>query len=46
VDAKNRSLFDENAGDYLFRNDVNLNGKFTDVSKEQDLSKLLSYGLG
>jgi hypothetical protein len=47
VDAKNRNLFDENAGDYLFRNDVNVNGKFIDVSKEAGIyQSSLSYGLG
>ncbi len=47
VNAKNRNLFDENAGDYLFRNDVNVNGKFIDVSKEAGIyQSSLSYGLG
>jgi enediyne biosynthesis protein E4 len=47
VDAKKRNLFDENAGDYLLRNDVNVNGKFTDVSKEAGIyQSSLGYGLG
>ena len=47
VNAKNRSLFDANAGDYLFRNDMNTKGKFTDVSKEAGIyQSSLSYGLG
>src|SRR5258706_2713939 len=47
VNSKNRNLFDENAGDYLLRNDVNTKGKFTDVSKEAGIyQSSLGYGLG
>ncbi|HCW05893.1 MAG TPA: RNA-binding protein, partial [Cytophagales bacterium] len=47
VNSKNRNSFDANAGDYLFRNDVSTNGKFTDVSKEAGIyQSSLGYGLG
>jgi hypothetical protein len=47
VNSKNRNLFDENAGDYLLRNDIKEKGKFTDVSKEAGIYQgSLGYGLG
>jgi hypothetical protein len=47
VPANNRNSFDANAGDYLFRNDINTSGKFTDVSKEAGIfQSSLGYGLG
>ncbi len=47
VNAKNRNLYDANAGDYLFRNDLKTTGKFTDISKEAGIfQSSLGYGLG
>ncbi|MEO8766654.1 MAG: VCBS repeat-containing protein [Ginsengibacter sp.] len=47
VDTSFRREFDANAGDYLFRNDLNVSGKFTDVSKQAGISQSkLGYGLG
>jgi len=47
VDTSHRRGFDHNAGDYLFRNDLNTTGKFTDVSKEAGINQSnLGYGLG
>ncbi|MBS1505884.1 MAG: VCBS repeat-containing protein [Bacteroidetes bacterium] len=47
VKASNRNNFDANAADYLFRNDLNTSGKFTDVSKEAGIYQgSLGYGLG
>lgn len=47
VDTSHRREFDANAGDYLFRNDINTTGKFTDVSKQAGINQSnLGYGLG
>ena len=47
VDTTFRKQFDANAGDYLFQNDLNSTGKFSDVSKQAGISQSkLSYGLG
>lgn len=47
VNAENRNLFDADAGDYLFRNDVKEKGTFTDISKEAGIYQgSLGYGLG
>ena len=47
VDTSFRRRVDHNAGDYLFRNDLNTTGKFTDVSKEAGINQSnLGYGLG
>ena len=47
VDTSFRNQFDANAGDYLFQNDFNSTGKFSDVSKQTGISQSkLSYGLG
>ena len=47
VDTINRKKYDTLSGDRLYRNDVNINGKFTDVSKEAGIYQSnLGYGLG
>ena len=47
VDTSNRRKFDRFAGDRFYRNDVNVTGKFSDVSKEAGIYQSnLGYGLG
>ncbi|HEX5150525.1 MAG TPA: VCBS repeat-containing protein [Parafilimonas sp.] len=47
VDTSHRKEFDSNAGDRLYRNDINTAGKFTDVSATAGLYQSnLGYGLG
>lgn len=47
VDTSNRRVYDSLSGDILFRNDVNVTGKFTDVSKQAGIYQSnLGYGLG
>ena len=47
VDTSNRRIFSAPTGNYLFRNDVKTNGKFTDVSAQAGLyQSKLCYGLG
>ena len=47
VDTNNRRNYDTLSGDRLYRNEVNVNGHFTDVSKETGIFQSnLGYGLG
>ena len=47
VDTSNRRKFDPMSGDKLFRNDVSMTGKFTDVSASAGIYQSnLGYGLG
>ncbi len=47
VDTSNRRIYDSLSGDRLYRNDVNINGRFTDVSKQAGIYQSnLGYGLG
>jgi hypothetical protein len=47
VDTNNRRNYDTLSGDRLYRNDLNITGKFTDVSKEAGIYQSnLGYGLG
>ncbi len=47
VDTSFRRKYDTLSGDRLYRNDVNVSGKFTDVSKEAGIYQSnLGYGLG
>ena len=47
VDTSNRRKFDPKAGDRFYRNDLNNQGSFTDVSKEAGIYQSnLGYGLG
>jgi hypothetical protein len=47
VDTINRNKYDSLSGDRLYRNDLAINGKFTDVSKEAGIYQSnLGYGLG
>ncbi|MBL7724509.1 MAG: VCBS repeat-containing protein [Chitinophagaceae bacterium] len=47
VDTNNRKRYDSLSGDILYRNDVNVSGKFIDVSKEAGIYQSnLGYGLG
>jgi hypothetical protein len=47
VDTSNRKKYDTLSGDRLYRNDLNINGKFTDVSKQAGIYQSnLGYGLG
>src|SRR5437773_9325731 len=47
VDTINRHKYDSLSGDRFYRNDLNLTGKFTDVSKEAGIYQSnLGYGLG
>jgi enediyne biosynthesis protein E4 len=48
VDTSSRRRFDANAGDYLFRNELNTGVKrFTDVSKQAGISQsFIGFGLG
>jgi hypothetical protein len=47
VDTSHRSIKDSISGDRLFRNDLSVSGKFTDVSKEAGIYQSnLGYGLG
>lgn len=47
VDTSFRTHYDAASGDRLYRNDVNVNGKFTEVSKEAGIYQSnLGYGLG
>ena len=47
VDTANRRGYDSLSGDRLYRNDINVTGKFTDVSKEAGIYQSnLGYGLG
>ncbi len=47
VDTSHRKEFDLNAGDRLYRNDISISGKFTDVSAKAGIySSNLGYGLG
>lgn len=47
VDTIRRHSFDTIAGDRLFRNDINVSGKFTDASKAAGIYQSnLGYGLG
>ncbi len=46
-DTSRRRTFDPNAGDRLYRNDLNTTGKFTDVSAKAGIYQSdLGYGLG
>ena len=47
VDTSNRQKYDSLSGDILYRNDVNVTGRFTDVSKSAGIYQSnLGYGLG
>lgn len=47
VDTNNRKTFDTLSGDRLYRNDLNITGKFTDVSAQAGIYQSnLGYGLG
>lgn len=47
VDTANRKTFDTLSGDRLYRNDVDINGRFTDVSATAGIYQSnLGYGLG
>lgn len=47
VDTFNRRKYDSLAGDRLYRNDVNITGKFTEVSSKAGIyQSSLGYGLG
>ena len=47
VDTSKRRTYDPQSGDRLYRNDINTNGKFTDVSKQAGIYQSnLGYGLG
>lgn len=47
VDTGNRKGYDSLAGDRLFRNDISINGRFTDVSAISGIYQSnLGYGLG
>jgi enediyne biosynthesis protein E4 len=47
VDTSNRRKFDANAGSYLYRNDINTTGRFTDVTAQAGIyQSSLGYGLG
>ena len=47
VDTSNRRIYDTLSGDRLYRNDVNVNGKFTEVSAQAGIYQSnLGYGLG
>lgn len=47
VDTMNRRKPDSLSGDILYRNDVNITGKFTDVSQQANIYQSnLGYGLG
>ncbi len=47
VDTSNRNKYDSLAGDRLYRNDITLTGKFTDVSRQAGIYQSnLGYGLG
>ncbi len=47
VDTSNRKNYDTLTGDRLYRNDVNVSGKFVDVSKNSGIFQSnLGYGLG
>jgi enediyne biosynthesis protein E4 len=47
VDTGNRRGYDSLSGDRLYRNDINITGKFTEVSKLAGISQSnLGYGLG
>lgn len=47
VDTSNRRKYDSLSGDRLYRNDIKMTGKFTDVSKEAGIYQSdLGYGLG
>jgi hypothetical protein len=47
VDTSHRHSFDANAGDRLYRNDISITGKFTDVSANSGIYQSnLGYGLG
>ncbi len=47
VDTINRHKYDTISGDLLYRNDLNLGGKFVDVTKEAGIYQSnLGYGLG
>lgn len=47
IDTINRHKYDSLSGDRLYRNDVNLTGKFTDVSATAGIyQSSLGYGLG
>ncbi len=47
VDTSNRRRYDTLSGDRLYRNDVKVSGKFTDVSREAGIYQSnLGYGLG
>ena len=47
VDTGHRSVKDSISGDRLFRNDLSVSGKFTDISKEAGIyQSSLGYGLG
>jgi enediyne biosynthesis protein E4 len=47
TDTSKRKLFDSASGDRLYRNDISINGKYTDVSREAGIYQSnLGYGLG
>lgn len=47
VDTVNRNKYDSLSGDRLYRNDIDINGKFTEVSKLAGIYQSnLGYGLG
>ncbi len=47
VDTSNRTKYDSLSGDRLYRNDLNISGRFTDVSKQAGIYQSnLGYGLG
>ena len=47
VDTGNRKVYDSLSGDRLYRNDINITGKFTDVSAKAGIYQSnLGYGLG
>ena len=47
VDTNNRKTYDTLSGDRLYRNDLNINGKFTEVSAQAGIYQSnLGYGLG
>lgn len=46
-DTSKRRTYDSLSGDRLYRNDININGRFTDVSKQAGIYQSnLGYGLG
>lgn len=47
ADTSKRNTYDSLSGDRLYRNDININGMFTEVSKAAGISQSnLGYGLG